>query len=73
MNLEHYYWCFPKVVPERICDDIVKYALSMKDKMAVTGQQNIKKLDPTQIKKTLAKGTSIPQYRKKGGHVRKKK
>ena len=29
--------------------------------------------DSRQIKKTLAKGTSIPQYRKKGGHVRKKK
>tara|TARA_Y100001978_G_scaffold17217_1_gene13239 strand:- start:117 stop:278 length:162 start_codon:yes stop_codon:yes gene_type:complete len=29
--------------------------------------------DPKKIKKTLASGTSIPQYRKKGGHVRKKK
>ena len=58
MNLEHYYWCFPKVVPERICDDIVKYALSMKDKMAVIGQQNTKKLDPTQIKNLKKKRDS---------------
>ena len=58
MNLEHYYWCFPKVVPERISDDIVKYALSMKDKMAVIGQQNTKKLDPTQIKNLIKKRDS---------------
>jgi len=50
MNLEHYYWCFPKVVPERICDDIVKYALSMKDRMAVTGGYTRKKLNPVQVK-----------------------
>ena len=50
MNLEHYYWCFPKIVSERICDDIVKYALSLKDRMAVTGQQDREKLDRTQLK-----------------------
>jgi len=50
MNLVHYYWCFPKAVPERICDDIIKYALSMKDQMAVTGQADGKKLDSIQIK-----------------------
>ena len=51
MNLVHYYWCFQKVVPERICDDIVKYALSMKDETGIIGQNvDKKKLDSAQIK-----------------------
>jgi len=50
MNLEHYYWCFQKVVPERLCDEIVKYALSIKDKMALVGGLNTQKLNPTLIK-----------------------
>ena len=33
-----------------MCDDIVKYALSMKDKMAVIGGIDRKKLGPTQVK-----------------------
>jgi len=58
MNLEHYYWCFPKVVPERICDDIVKYALSLKDRMAVTGPLDRNKLDRAQIKNLKKKRDS---------------
>ena len=50
MNLEHYYWCFQKAVPERLCDEIVKYALSIKDKMALVGGLNTPKLNPTLIK-----------------------
>ena len=37
MQLKNYYWYFKKAVPERICDEIVRYAKSIKDKMAVTG------------------------------------
>ena len=37
MNLTNYYWYFKSVVPERICDDIVKYGHQMQDQMAVTG------------------------------------
>ena len=37
MQLKNYYWYFKKAVPERICNDIVRYAKSIKDKMAVTG------------------------------------
>jgi len=37
MNLENYYYCFQKAVPERICDEIIKYAISIKDQMAITG------------------------------------
>jgi PKHD-type hydroxylase len=38
MQLKNYYWYFKKAVPERICDEIVRYAKSIKDKMAVTGE-----------------------------------
>jgi PKHD-type hydroxylase len=37
MQLKNYYWCFQKAVPERVCDEIVRYAKSIKDNMAVTG------------------------------------
>ena len=37
MQLQDYYWYFKKAVPEKICDEIVKYATSIRDKMAVTG------------------------------------
>ena len=37
MNLQHYYWYFKSAVPERICDNIVRYGKSLQDKMATTG------------------------------------
>ena len=37
MNLHHQYWYFKKAVPDRICDEIIKYAISIKDQIAVTG------------------------------------
>ena len=37
MQLKNYYWYFKKAVPEKICDEIVRYAKSIKDQMAVTG------------------------------------
>ena len=37
MQLKNYYWYFQKAVPEKICDEIVRYATSIKDQMAVTG------------------------------------
>jgi PKHD-type hydroxylase len=37
MNLKHYFWYFQKAVPERLCDAIVKYALTHQPVAAVTG------------------------------------
>jgi len=37
MNLTNYYWYFQSAIPERICDDIVRYGKSLQDQMAVTG------------------------------------
>ena len=50
MNLTNYYWYFQSVIPERICDDIVKYGHQMQDQMAVTGGYGDKKLNQKEIK-----------------------
>ena len=31
MQLKNYYWYFQKAVPEKICDEIVRYAKSIKE------------------------------------------
>ena len=50
MNLIHYYWYFKSIIPERICNDIVKYGHQMQDQMAVTGGYENKKLNKKQVK-----------------------
>ena len=51
MNLQNQFWYFKSVVPHRICDDIIKYATSIKDQIAVTGNLgDPKALKPSQIK-----------------------
>ena len=52
MNLTNYYWYFKSAIPERICDDIVRYGKSLQDQMAVTGgyERNNKPLNQKQIK-----------------------
>ncbi len=49
MNLLNHYWYFQSVIPERICDDIVRYGKSIQDQMARTGGFDKKKLDKSQI------------------------
>ena len=50
MNLTNYYWYFKSAIPERICDDIVKYGHQLQDQMAVTGGYGNKKLNSKQVK-----------------------
>jgi len=53
MILANYYWFFKSAIPERICDDIVRYGKSIQDEMAVTsniGNNDPKKLNTTQTK-----------------------
>ena len=45
MLLKWYYWYFESVVPERICDDIVKYGKSQENQIALTGHANNKKAE----------------------------
>jgi len=59
MNLINYYWYFQKAIPERICDEIVKYGKSISDQMAVTGGYGGgKKLNQSQIKDLKKKRNS---------------
>ena len=50
MNLTNYYWYYQSAIPERICDDIVKYGHQLQHQMAVTGGYGDKKLNQKQIK-----------------------
>ena len=59
MNLTNYYWYFKSAIPERICDDIVRYGKSLKDQMAITGGYDKKEqLNKNQIKDLKTKRDS---------------
>jgi len=54
MNLKYNYWYFPKVLPERFCDDVIKYGESQKELPALTGsykQDTIKEEELLNLKK----------------------
>jgi len=58
MNLDNYYWYFKSVVPPRICDDIIKYALDKKEMMARTGGYNKKELTKEDVRNLQKKRKS---------------
>ena len=45
MNLSNYYWYFKSAIPPKVCDDIIKYALSKQETRAKTGGLENKKLN----------------------------
>ena len=58
MNLTNYYWYYQSAIPEKICDDIVKYGHQLQDQMAVTGGYGDKKLNQAQTKDLKKKRNS---------------
>ena len=58
MNLTNYYWYFQSAIPERICDDIVRYGKSLQDQMAITGGYANKTLNKNEIKDLKKKRNS---------------
>ena len=58
MNLTNYYWYFQSAIPERICDDIVRYGKSLQDQIAVTGGYGNKKLNQKEVKDLKIKRNS---------------
>jgi hypothetical protein len=42
MNLTNYYWYFKSAIPERVCDDIIKYGNAQREQIALTGGQTRK-------------------------------
>ena len=58
MNLTNYYRYFQSAIPERICDDIVRYGKSLQDQIAVTGGYGDKKLNQKEVKDLKIKRNS---------------
>ena len=60
MLLPNYYWYFQSAIPERICDEIVRYGKQLQNKMALTGafDGSEKKMSPQQIKDLKKKRNS---------------
>ena len=55
MNLTNYYWYFQSAVPERICNDIVRYGKQLQDRMALTGGYGDKPFNQQQVKDLIKK------------------
>ena len=49
MQLQNYYYWFKDAIPHHVCDDIVRYAKSIQDEMAVTGGLGNRKLNKKEI------------------------
>ena len=58
MNLKWYYWYFKSAIPERICDDIVRYGKEQNKEIAVTGNGKKEKLTKEQLKNIQKKRKS---------------
>ena len=63
MNLSNYFWYFKSALTPRFCDEVIKYALSQKETMAITGGygrgRNLDKkpLNKEEVKKLGARQT----------------
>tara|TARA_R100001480_G_scaffold147631_2_gene146598 strand:- start:287 stop:550 length:264 start_codon:yes stop_codon:yes gene_type:complete len=58
MNLKYYYWYFQSAIPERICDEIVRYGKEQNKQMALTGNADKKNLTKLELKNIQKKRKS---------------
>ena len=58
MNLEYYYWYFTAAIPERICDDIVRYGKESEKEIALTGHQRTEPPSKEELKNIKKKRKS---------------
>ena len=49
MNISNFYWSFKSALSPRLCDDIIKHALSKEEKIARTGEVRDRKLTKEEI------------------------
>jgi PKHD-type hydroxylase len=49
MNISNFYWSFKSALSPRLCDDIIKHALSKEEKIARTGEVGDRKLTKEEI------------------------
>ena len=58
MNLKWYYWYFQSVIPERICDEIVRYGKEQDKEIAPTGNSEKDNLTNSELK-NIQKKTKV--------------
>ena len=59
MNLSNYYWYFKSALTHKFCDEVIEYANSKKEVMALTGGYNDKKkLNKEEVKNLQKKRKS---------------
>lgn len=58
MNLEWYYWYFQSAIPERICDDIVRYGKEQEKQVGLTGLKSIDEISEEELKNVQRKRKS---------------
>ena len=58
MNLTNYYWYFRGVLTPKFCDDVIAYANSQEEVIAITGGYGDKKLNKDQVKNMQRKRNS---------------
>ena len=49
MNLSNHFWYFSGVLTPRFCDEVIKYALSKEETMAITGGYGDRKLNKQEV------------------------
>ena len=59
MNLKYYYWCFPKALSSKICDDIIAYGNRKKIEKGITGSGSVDGKDLTEQQKNIQKKLEI--------------
>ena len=58
MNLKWYYWYFQSAIPERICDEIVRYGKEQDKEIALTGNSEKDNLTNSELKNIQKKRKS---------------
>lgn len=71
MNLKWYYWYFESVIPERICDDIIRYGQEQEKQMALTGNADKEKLSKEELQNIQKKENQMSYGCLIGGYTMK--
>ena len=58
MNLKYQYWWFDSVIPERLCDEIVRYGNEQNKNIALTGSKSKDKITKEELKNIQKKRKS---------------
>jgi len=58
MNLKNYYWYFKSALTPRFCDEVIRYANTKKETMALTGGYGDKELNKEEVKNLQRKRKS---------------